>query len=345
MNDQNTDVNAQLSIVSPEKVRKMDEVATQYEMAMAGTNDKFTRAFMTAQAMQQLRELMTPDVMKPVMAMMNTTLGFRTDQDPNRPKWNPATKKMETPKPYTVEVVRECAIEAILSGVQLIGNQFNIIAANCYLPKNGLSHKLRNLDGLKDLEIGYDVPKMASSGEGAIVTCRASWRYNGVPGKLEAQIPIKVNKMMGSDAILGKAERKMKARIWSRLTDTEVEEGDVDDIPAGARDVTGTAPKDEPKVTYGEEKDEVPRVPASAPRGLFDEQGDESPAPPDDADDEQEPDESNEERLVRLAAENDIELETLEGWMGENQFSLGNAAHCQKVITAWPTIVKLLKAR
>jgi hypothetical protein len=235
----------QLTVIPMERVTAMDQVASGYSSALAQNTTAFTRAFITAQAMNQLRELMTPEVMKPLMALMNSDLGFLTDRDPKRPRWNKQKGCFEETKPYPEEVVKDCLITGILQGLSVVGNQINIISGRCYVPKNGTSAMLKRLPGLQNLVISYGVPKLMTGG--ALVPVAASWIYNGtrqklagLEGKDTIEIPVKVNEQMGADAILGKAERKAKARIYAQITGSEVADGDIDDALAGAK-IVGSA--------------------------------------------------------------------------------------------------------
>lgn len=259
----------QLTVVSADKVAKMDSIASGYSAALAVNENLFGRSFITAQAMQQLRESLTPDVMKPMMELMNSDLGFLTDKDPKRPRWNSQTNRMEIVEAYSVDVVRDCLIVGMLQGLAPIGNQINIISGRCYIPKNGISVMLKRVPGFSNLVISYGLPKLATNGEGAIVPVAASWKINGQPQKLSGadgkdiiEIPVKVNKQMGADAILGKAERKAKARVYAQITGSEIADGDIDDTLVGSARPVGpglTAP------ALGTAFDTFAQAPASKP--------------------------------------------------------------------------------
>jgi hypothetical protein len=66
---------------------------------------------------------------------------------------------------------------------------------------------------------------------GALVPYRASWKLNGKPDELNCivwtdedgvvhddRIPVRVNSGQIIDATMGKAKKKMKQRIWARIT-------------------------------------------------------------------------------------------------------------------------------
>ena len=234
----------ELTIIPNAKVVEMDRIAIGYQNALANTaTTGFAREMLTAQAMSQLRALMTPEVMKPVMELMNSELGFLTDKDPARGRWNREKRCYEKVEPYTAEVVRDCLISGKLQDLSWVGNQLNIISGKCYTTKNGLTALLKKLKGLQNLVFSYGIPKLMAGG--AIVPVSASWIYNGVKGSLVGmegrsfiEIPVKVNDQMGSDAILGKAERKAKARVYAQITGSEVADGEIDgDVLTNAKPV------------------------------------------------------------------------------------------------------------
>ena len=233
----------ELTILPVAKIAAMDHIASGYQAALANQSASFTRTLLTAQAMSELRALMTPELMKPVMELMNSDLGFLTDKDPRRPRWNSKLGRYDEVKPYSEDVVRDCLISGTLQGLSWVGNELNIISGKCYTTKNGLTALLKKLRGLQNLVISYGIPKLMAGG--AIVPVSASWIYNGVKGSLVGmegrsfiEIPVKVNDQMGSDAILGKAERKAKARIYAQITGSEVADGEIEaDVLTNAKPV------------------------------------------------------------------------------------------------------------
>ena len=212
-----------------------------------------SKGLIMARSMKMLRSLLTDKVMADVMELMNTPLGFRTDKDPSRPVKN-KEGKWESPKPYELSVVRDVMIQALLRGLRPTGNEINIIAGNLYVTKEGYERLLREFPGLSKFAVAIGVPAMQGD-VGALVPCRASWELNGKPDSLlcekvdasDYRIPIRVNSMMGADAIQGKAKSKLYRRIYERLTGTlllseaDAESGDV--IEGTAEQVSPTQVK------------------------------------------------------------------------------------------------------
>ena len=173
----------------------------------------FNRAYILAHAIDQISQILTPEYMKPIMKLQGNRLGFRTDKDQNGG--------------YPEAVVKNCLIEAVLTGVQPVGNHFNIIASNSYITKEGFGYLLDNIQGL-GWSIIPGIPNM--KGESALIKMTVKWRMNGGPQReQELDVAVKVNKFMGVDAVIGKATRKSRAWLHQTVTGMEIGEGDVEE--------------------------------------------------------------------------------------------------------------------
>jgi hypothetical protein len=184
--------------------------------------DKFHKAYVIAKAAGDLKQALTKEYMAPIMELQNNRLGFKTDKKDG----------------YDPETVKNCLIEAVLTGVQPFGNQFNIIAGNCYITKEGFGHLLANYPGLS-YEIIPQLPRISQDKSSAAIKMEISWKLNGVENKREIDFPIRVNSFMGVDAIIGKATRKARAWLFNSLTGVEVGDGDVSDVNA---EIVGSQP-------------------------------------------------------------------------------------------------------
>lgn len=217
---------------------------TRQELAEAEANGHdILKGVVLANAMRQLQLMLTDEVMRDAMALMNSPLGFDTDR-------NPAKGAKET---YGIDVVRDCCITALLQGYRIVGNEFNIIAGRFYAAKDGVKRQVQEWPGLTNLEIQFGVPTVKDGG--ALVPCVAAWRIGGrqhrlecaapKDGEIDTRIPVRVNSGQGADAILGKAARKMYARIFERLLGIGVGsiETDPDDRHEAA--TTGALPSPE----------------------------------------------------------------------------------------------------
>lgn len=169
----------------------------------------FEKSYMIADAIEELKLALTPQYMKPIMALQGNRLGFKSD------------------KVYNEETVKNCLIEAVLTGVQPFGNQFNIIAGNSYITKEGFGYLLSNYRGLS-YNIIPQLPRIKD--QSAAVVMEIEWTIDGVTNKKSIDFPIKVNQYMGADAVIGKATRKARAWLYNTITGSEIADGDVSDL-------------------------------------------------------------------------------------------------------------------
>lgn len=178
-----------------------------------------------AAGMQAMRAALTKQVVEELlMPLMDTPLGFRTDR-------SPGTREHREKGPYGWDTVRDCAIEAMVRDVRLVGNEMNILANRAYFTRECFERKVREFPGLTNLELYPGVPHDVAD-KGSLVPFHASWMLDGKPmdlvcdversgdGKIlrDRRIPVRVNAGMGADAVLGKARRKMLAAIYGRIS-------------------------------------------------------------------------------------------------------------------------------
>lgn len=196
----------------------LDSTSRQASEELRNTDSDIVRAMVMANGIKKLEAALTPEIMADVVQLQNTPLGFRTDKAGSG---------------YSVEQLRPVVCMALLRGLRLTGNEWNVIAGNLYVTKEGFQRLLAEFPGLSNLHIDIGVPE--SKGEGALVPCRAGWKMHGDPDYLDCtvrngtdfRIPIRVNKAMGMDAILGKAKSKLLRRVYERVTGS-VFESDAD---------------------------------------------------------------------------------------------------------------------
>ena len=230
-----TELERQTTALSTEVLgtcKQIERIAQECSLAAIQNQGKFEQAFILARGVEQLRAIITEDMMKPIMALQGTSLGFRTDKDKEGG--------------YRWEIVRECLIEGTLRGWHPVNNEWNIITGRAYGTKNGLARGIAEFPGLTELKRSFGVPHLAKEGAGAIVNHEASWQLNGVSDAIKGEMAIRVNAGQGTDAILGKAHRKQSALILDRLTGSQQSiDGDVDDIDVpGVRVVNGSSLKE-----------------------------------------------------------------------------------------------------
>jgi len=88
-----------------------------------------TKSLAMAGAINELRNLLNvPEVTKVLEDMQNTKLGFLTDRKDNG---------------YPKNVLVDCALQALSMGLNIHGNEFNVIAGHCYPAQAGFDRLLR----------------------------------------------------------------------------------------------------------------------------------------------------------------------------------------------------------
>jgi hypothetical protein len=203
-------------------------------------------ALNVAQGIQEMRELFDlPEIKDRIVALQDKAIGFRTDKDPTRFIAGKDGKPGCYPEPYKWDVVRDCCIEATLRGLQLVGNQMNIIASRMYATKEGYEGLIRKLKFVTDFASTLHVPRAAGQGNGVLIECEATWLQHGKPQSIKATIPVKTDNYSTIEQSLGKATRKFLKRCYERMTGNSVSDGDAGeagDIEVETTPVGPTAP-------------------------------------------------------------------------------------------------------
>ena len=214
--------------------------------------NNFERTIALGIAMNDFRDALTDGMIQSIKKLENTKIGFRTDN----------------PNGYPPEVIRDCVIEASIHGLQCVGNHFNIIAGNFYVTKEGLIYLLRQIPGLADIKIKHkpaEIRENSTSGrardgreytkierEGLVVS-ELSYTWQGKKYTETLEHVIRVNSGMSQDAILGKAERKVRAWLYNLLNDSNVEIGaEPAVIPGDVVDVQEVPPPDATAIFGGD---------------------------------------------------------------------------------------------
>lgn len=222
-----------------EKLKPLDVVSKKYNLAAIHAFGHLEQAFMVAEGIKEMRKALVP-LLPEISLLMNTTLGFDTDKNPTK------TKVQE---PYSTEQIIDCVAEALFRGLHLAGNEFNIIVGKCYTTRNGYERLVKELPTITDLDYALS-PPFAHAGH-TCVKVRATWKLggmvmglkntNGEPFELFA---IRVNSGQGTDATIGKAQRRMFKRIYEMCTGTQFTEPNIDEevalLPAPVSDTSGT---------------------------------------------------------------------------------------------------------
>lgn len=237
----------ELAVITPEKLQALDKFAEENNLALL-TEGKgaFTAAIATATAIGQLRAMLTAEVLAPIMNLQGNPLGFRTDK--------------ERSGGYGADVVADVMIDmTIRGGFKMYGNETNIISGRGYITKEGFQNWFRRASAEKKcgpVDVKLGVPKAA--GDGAIVPASATVKWGNTEvttGPCEITV-----KGSGSDLQIGKATRKILARLFEKVTGVQVADGDTSEaidiqttvVPEGAGTSTAVV-SDEQKQLLKEE--------------------------------------------------------------------------------------------
>ena len=106
-------------------------IDSEISTVLASNVSGFQKAFVMSSAIDIIKEQLSDEYMKPIMALQGSSLGFKTDMDTIKKQVNGKWATEKGPG-YPMEIVRECLIEAIFLGLEVTGNQFNIIGGNMY---------------------------------------------------------------------------------------------------------------------------------------------------------------------------------------------------------------------
>ncbi len=215
--------------------------ATAYRDANQGALN-VAAALVVADSIGQLRTMLdAPEVRQRVEALRDCPIGFRSDRDPKI--INSKTQKPNEPYPW--EVTRDCALEASMRGLQLVGNHFNILAGRCYVTKEGLEYLIRSMEGVTDFRPVIGIPKNTASG--MQVECSATWKQGGKEMSVSAVIPVKSDQYSFAEQLMGKASRKLYARVYAMMSGVGTPDGDAGEVvdvaqlqnvtPSGARTI------------------------------------------------------------------------------------------------------------
>lgn len=217
--------------LSQKSLSEAAEVDKKVSDLLMSKSTGFEYSLQKATVVQAIQDMLTTEVMKPIMAMCGKPYGFRTDKDAKGEK-------------YKEEIVRDCLIQATLLGVEPTGNQFNIIGGNCYITKDGLANKLKKL--------GIYTKLTASVSRKIEVDGRAVWvkpiimEYEK-DGKIikETKDFIYAKYDSTSEAAAeGMAKRDAYDYILGEVTGIKCPVGDVEDKPI---DITSKVMKEDPK--------------------------------------------------------------------------------------------------
>lgn len=208
-----------MELVKPEMLNKFNEIQAQITsielFEKNGAVNMMAVAAAKANVIAQLQILLNDGLVGNIKKTLeNTNLGFKTDKAQGG---------------YPLATIRTCLVEAAIKGAYWHNNEFNIIAGNCYFTKEGLKGMMDRNSRFSEVKLSFGIPKVEKENQRAIIEVKATWKYDGKPDSIDAVIPIKWNQYTTDDAIIGKANRKIRARIIEQATGNVIPEADADE--------------------------------------------------------------------------------------------------------------------
>lgn len=229
-------------LIKAEQITAMRAIAQRgkdYAMQMASADD-IGRQMLIFQGVAELKSMLTNEVVSGIKAAANSGLTFKMDRND-----------------YPIEVVRECVAEALIRGLSLVGNEFNIIGGNFYTTKEGWSKRLKSLGAKRVQCVIGDAEDFREKPQGnkgfmkltAFFRGRASCEYNGKTEQvtrtkddvIDGRICVTAFGRDIEDAMAGlkgKAEARMLRLLYFYLADEPDSEPDdvVEELPSNTID-------------------------------------------------------------------------------------------------------------
>lgn len=210
LNKRNKQKKEILVLNNTDSLSMIEDVVEEYEHKSL-RNSSFIESALRANAIAHLRNNLKKEFVELVsQSLMGTRLGFKADKNN-----------------YSIEIIKNCLIETALYGVHWTGNEFNIIAGNSYITKEGYQGLFRRHPDVTDMKVDFGIPRHEQNGR-AIVPSKCSWKYKEIEDSIKSDIPVNVFQK-SDDAAIGKAERKILHRAWQRITGNSLPDGDIVD--------------------------------------------------------------------------------------------------------------------
>lgn len=211
--------------VEPETLVALESAYTRFLGTLNRSDmSPAARTIVTGIAVSKLREsLSEPGVLAILRGLAGTPLGFKMDRTE-----------------YPDAVLVNAAAEAILRGLPLVGNCFNIIGEQFYATKEGFEFLVPQR---AKYSVSFKVAPISAAlrENGGHVEVQASGQYKlhtapaDAPNeRLVAVYNVRVNRKnkVAEENVEGKARRKWLRDVWARLSGVELSDGELDDMPA-----------------------------------------------------------------------------------------------------------------
>ena len=192
-----------------------------------------------AAGLLQLQNAMSDEVVAVLMALQGNPLGFRVD------------------KTYPPDMVKACAIQALMHGAYLVDDEWQIISGQCYLGQKYYVRRLKEYPGVTDIQIDIELPEALNDRillVGGYARCRKGGRLVEVFARKSEQFGdsrVAVTAHKGDiDQAQGKAKKRMAQKLFERIAGVQITDAEesvqvrlIRDEPpeAAPRQITHTA--------------------------------------------------------------------------------------------------------
>ena len=206
----------------------MNQLITDCKMLTSNVSE-YEKSLMYGHLLVEIKEQISGKAFDIIKKLMNTGLGFKTDHNPN-------AEDARYRKPvYDDEIVKNCITQAIMHGLRIHGDEFNILGGNFYATKAGLE-RIVNRNPNLERRIRDKVKGFKKSQETEIWAVNYEYDFKlKNQDEVKDEITVYVKGKQGNfeiplDAVLGKARRKLLKTIYNQMTFGFFSLEDADDI-------------------------------------------------------------------------------------------------------------------
>lgn len=205
------------------QARQLQTAVDMYQDEWRQAEGEIIRTAIRAQAKKEIYQLLSGEFFESVIASKaGQPDGFDID----------TTEASQKPTNIRVAVAT-----ALLNGLRLDGKEFGVIAGGFYMERAGADRLLREWPGVTEVDYHLGLPDTTTRRGEAIVSCKLTFVLNGKPMSIEhlntqeidQRLAVRVNAGQGTDAIHGKARRKLAVRALQLLSGIPDIGGDADD--------------------------------------------------------------------------------------------------------------------
>ena len=193
-----------------------------------------------------IEQFLDDEKMEIVLSMKGKQYGFKTDE--------------ATSGAYSKPIVKDCVVMALLSGVEITNNEFNILSGNCYITKNGVIGILKKMGVWHEVSFGtYQTKETATGAKFGYMPVTIKWMENGKLQSKDLDMPVNKFDKTKEEALRGQAGRDARQWLIEKITGTALPTGDtVSDVDLGyAEEVKTTEIHETKKQTNPETKEQA----------------------------------------------------------------------------------------